>query len=148
MIKAREGRCRRFLIRWFVHSASTFLLAEGGMNPPAGALAPPAFTGFFTTTRALTPGQGLPQAPGSPGPITRIVPIESPGLRQLPAGSPQQAAESSSLDYGLVVLLQLLATPSRKDAVTFRYRVQNQTLVRTFTSQIQRVRRRTSRHIP
>jgi hypothetical protein len=57
MIKAREGRCRRFLIRWFVHSASTFLLAEGGMNPPAGALAPPAFTGFFTTTRALTPGR-------------------------------------------------------------------------------------------
>ena len=74
--------------------------------------------------------------------------IESPGLRQLPAGSPQQAAESSSLDYGLVVLLQLLATPSREDAVTFRYRVQNQTLERTYTSQIQRARRRTSRHTP
>src|SRR4029079_1188008 len=44
------------------------------------------------------------------------------GLRHLSAGSPASQAESSSLSYGLVVHFQLLSTPFRKDAVTFRYR--------------------------
>ena len=45
--------------------------------------------------------------------------------------------------YGLVVLLQLLPTPPRDDAVTFRYRPESAYLKRTHTSRIKQTCKRT-----
>lgn len=45
--------------------------------------------------------------------------------------------------YGLVILFQLLPTPSHDDAVTFRYRPESAYLNRTHTSLIKQTHKRT-----
>lgn len=47
------------------------------------------------------------------------------------------------LSYGLIILLQLLSTPPRGDAVTFRYRPESVYLKRTSTSLTKHTYKRT-----
>ena len=60
-------------------------------------------------------------------------------------GQARQTARPNRVhkSYGLVVLLQLLPTPPRGDAVTFRYRPESEYLKRTFTSLIKQTCKRT-----
>lgn len=98
---------------------------------------------IIALTRYLSEIGRRVESPGRPI-RSGILPVTRSRVRLSTAGSPTGSAESSSsLSYGLVVHFRLLSTPSREDAVTFRYGFVTKNPARTSTSLIKRLHRRT-----